>query len=110
MIHKLSHHGQGNRQALSVSTFSPPHPPILTPLPTDVTHSEHSDSAGLGKHSSNVGFRRLGTFSGQGFKKLPFDCCALSLVGFETPVLVREGEWGKGEGGRGSVFELTRIV
>ncbi|KAF7727292.1 Peptidyl-prolyl cis-trans isomerase cyp8 [Apophysomyces ossiformis] len=61
-----------------------------------ITHSEWSGE--VGQHSASSG--TLGRKKGDGFKRLPFYCCSLSLQPFEFPVCTPEG----------IVFDLTHIV
>ncbi|GAA6019639.1 hypothetical protein JCM10207_006951 [Rhodosporidiobolus poonsookiae] len=60
-----------------------------------ITHAEHSGA--LGQHSaSSVGARKKTSV----LSKLPFDCCALTLKPFETPVCTTNG----------TIYELLAII
>ncbi|ORY78083.1 cyclophilin-like domain-containing protein [Leucosporidium creatinivorum] len=60
-----------------------------------ITHSEHTGE--FGQHgASSVGAQRRQ----HNFAKLPFDCCALTLKPFETPVCTTEGH----------VYDLLSII
>ncbi|GAA5927111.1 PPIL2 family peptidylprolyl isomerase [Sporobolomyces koalae] len=60
-----------------------------------VTHSEHSGE--YGQHTAGgVGARSKNVI----LSKLPFDCCALTLKPFETPVATRDG----------TIYELLAII
>jgi peptidyl-prolyl cis-trans isomerase-like protein 2 len=61
-----------------------------------ITHAEWSGE--VGQHSASAG--SAGKRSSDGFKRLPFDCCSLSLQPFEHPVCTPEG----------IVFDLVNIV
>ncbi|KAI9286161.1 peptidyl-prolyl cis-trans isomerase-like 2 [Umbelopsis sp. AD052] len=61
-----------------------------------ITHSEWSGE--VGQHSASAG--SAGKRSSDGFKRLPFYCCSLSLQPFEHPVCTPEG----------IVFDLVNIV
>jgi len=52
------------------------------------------------EHAMLFGGKRADVVVDQGFKRLPFDCCALSLSPFETPVATSDG----------LVFDLLNIV
>ncbi|CAM0137762.1 cyclophilin peptidyl-prolyl cis-trans isomerase Cyp8 [Umbelopsis sp. WA50703] len=61
-----------------------------------ITHAEWSGE--VGQHSASAG--SAGKKSSEGFKRLPFYCCSLSLQPFEHPVCTPEG----------IVFDLVNIV
>lgn len=51
-----------------------------------ITHSEHSGEFGQHGASSSGALRRAHNFA-----RLPFDCCALTLKPFDTPVCTNDG-------------------
>lgn len=61
-----------------------------------ITHSEWSGE--VGQHSASSG--TTGRQRGEGFRRLPFYCCSLSLQPFEHPVCTEEG----------IVFDLMNII
>lgn len=64
-----------------------------------ITHSEWSGKFGPGQHSANRGASTARPT--QAFKRLPFDCCALSLQPFSVPYADRE---------TGTIFDLRNIL
>ncbi|KAI9485379.1 MAG: peptidyl-prolyl cis-trans isomerase-like 2 [Benjaminiella poitrasii] len=61
-----------------------------------ITHSEWSGE--VGQHSASSGI--TGKRNSEGFKRLPFYCCSLSLQPFEHPVCTSEGV----------IFDLVHII
>ncbi|GAA6036688.1 hypothetical protein JCM8097_003428 [Rhodosporidiobolus ruineniae] len=60
-----------------------------------VTHAEHSGA--LGQHTAgSIGAQKKNTV----LSKLPFDCCALTLKPFDTPVCTTDG----------TIYELLAII
>ncbi|KAI8876163.1 hypothetical protein K501DRAFT_157172, partial [Backusella circina FSU 941] len=61
-----------------------------------ITHSEWSGE--VGQHSASAGI--TGRLNSNGFKRLPFYCCSLSLQPFEHPVCTPDG----------IIFDLMHII